>query len=309
MFRIIRLAGTLALCLCTAAPAADPIVVGSFNIEWFGHSNHPRTDDQIDRLADYIRSLEVDVLACQEIHPTGDRSNNDRHDWRDLLDALGEDFGAWYGNTGGSQRLALIWNKSRVTVSDIGELRGFEREPVDGTNNVKTFPRIPLTAYVESKRANGVDFRIVTVHLYWSVDQARFAEAKRLNDWVGELLAGDNDEDLVIIGDFNTKPMGAGETGTSVTIENLIANDHLERVSAEHDEFTTPESEERYDHAFLTSALMNEFIAGSWDVRREAVEAFPFQFMRDMSNHVPVTIQLRDEDDDADPAGDFGNRE
>ena len=66
--------------------------VASFNIEWFGHGNHKRTQKDIQQLANYIKSLEIDVLACQEIHPTGDTTGNNIPDWDDLMTELGEHY-------------------------------------------------------------------------------------------------------------------------------------------------------------------------------------------------------------------------
>ena len=39
------------------------------------------------------------------------------------------------------------------------------------------------TAFVKSK-GGGVDFRLVTVHLYWGHNKSRYAEAVKLNGWV-----------------------------------------------------------------------------------------------------------------------------
>jgi endonuclease/exonuclease/phosphatase family metal-dependent hydrolase len=282
--------------------SAAEITIGSFNLEWFGHGFKPRTDEDISRMANYIRSLEVDILACQEIRPQGDTSQNGTSDWQDLLQELGQGFQGWYGSTGNSQRLAFIWRTNRVEVTDCGELRGIQRETVPNTT-ARTFPRIPITAYVKSWDGE-VDFRIITMHLYWTSDAARYAEASRLNTWCQAYLQGQDDQDVVLIGDCNTKPMGAGETGNSTTINNLEAG--MICISDDHTEYTTPDSEERYDHAFLSPDLMNEYIEGSWDVRREVVEAYPNEYMRDISNHVPVTLRITDEDNDNTPAGDWG---
>ncbi|MFH1740038.1 MAG: hypothetical protein ABIH23_13595, partial [bacterium] len=121
----------LAICCALALTSfAGEITIGSFNIEWFGHGNKPRSDEQIQQLAYYIRSLEVDILACQEISPTGDKSGNGVADWQDLKRELGEDFKTWCGDTGGSQHLAFIWRSDRVEVEDYGELKGIQRESV-----------------------------------------------------------------------------------------------------------------------------------------------------------------------------------
>jgi endonuclease/exonuclease/phosphatase family metal-dependent hydrolase len=225
---------------------------------------------------------------------------------KDLLDALGPDFSAEYGNTASGQRLAFIWNNTRVTLTHFGELKGIARGPAPGTS-AKTFPRIPITAYVRSKSANGVDFRILTVHLYWGSDEARYQEAKTLNDWLDGYLTSGHDKDVVLIGDCNTKPMGSGETHDSQTINNLEDGGVFTCVSKDHHEYTTPDSEERYDHAFLSQDLLNgEYHKGSWDVRREVVDTFLVEFKRDISNHVPVTVRLSDKDNDTEPEGDYG---
>ena len=61
---------TLALVavLALAAPQQpETISVGSFNIEWFGHGNNARTQEEIETLARFIDSLQVDVLCLQKI--------------------------------------------------------------------------------------------------------------------------------------------------------------------------------------------------------------------------------------------------
>lgn len=68
-----------------------------------------------------------------------------------------------------------------------------------------------------------------------------------------------------------------------------------------------PLSQERYDSAFVSQDLLTEkYIGGSWDVRTEAAEAFPYQFLEHISNHCPVTLQIDTVDNDNDPAGDWG---
>jgi len=40
--------------------------------------------------------------------------------------------------------------------------------------------------------------------------------------------------------------------------------------------------------------------------RREIVDVYPNEYMRDISNHVPVTLRITDEDNDNTPSGDWG---
>jgi endonuclease/exonuclease/phosphatase family metal-dependent hydrolase len=68
------------------------ITVGSFNLEWLGHSFKSRDQKDLSILARYIRSLEVDVLCLQEVSPTGDVTGNGQADWQELLDLLNTPF-------------------------------------------------------------------------------------------------------------------------------------------------------------------------------------------------------------------------
>jgi len=133
-----RLAFFLMVCLLfTLWSNASEITIGSFKIEWFGV--HSRTDEQIRLLADYIRSLDIDILACQQISPTCDKSKNGTPDWNDLLRELGSNFAGWHGSTCRPQRLAFIWRTDRVEVTDLGELKAFKRQEIRGTEE-RTFP-------------------------------------------------------------------------------------------------------------------------------------------------------------------------
>lgn len=173
------------------------VTVGSFNLEWLGHANKIRSQDHIIRLARYIRALEVDVLCCQEISTTGDATGNSVPDWQDLLDNLGEGYQSYVGSTGGSQKLAIIWDTSTVEISDPGEVVGIQRTDVPNSTH-RTFPRIPFTAYVKAK-GGGIDFRLITIHLYFSDNRARYQEAEELKDWLSDYLTGSNDKDVLLI--------------------------------------------------------------------------------------------------------------
>jgi len=282
---------------------AGEITVGSLNIEWFGDAIKPRSDEQIQRLAGYIRSLEVDILVCQEINPNGDQSENAVADWIDLQQALGPGYAGCYGKTGKRQRLAFIWRTDRVEVSDLGELRVIERGLTTGTQH-KTFPRIPLTAYVKSLNG-GLDFRVVNVHLYATDENARHAEASRLAAWVSEYLGGACDKDIVLIGDFNAECKGTGVCHYSTTINSLEADGTLRCISKDHEESTTAISGLKPDQAFLSNDFLDQYVQGSWDVRRERAEDAPNAYKHDIGNHCPVTFRILDKDMDCLPAGDW----
>ena len=175
-------------------------------------------------VADYIRSMDVDILACEEVNPTGDKSGNGTSDRDDLLAELGSNYSERHGTTGGTQKLAFIRRNDRVTVTDVSKLKGFQREAVTGTTK-KTFPRIPLTAYVKSKQG-GVDFRIIVVHLFWICNTCRYQEGRALQKWAKDYLEGSSDKDALLIADFNTKslsgdPSDSTNDGDSKTANNI----------------------------------------------------------------------------------------
>ena len=198
---------------------SQEITVGSYNIRYFGSREHSRSSEEIQKLASRINSFNCDVLCCQEINTSGDGNQNGTRDWNELLDALGSNYRGWWGTTGSGQSLAFIWRKDRVKLSDLGEVRTLHRKGSQGEK--KSFPRIPLHAYVKSLDGE-MDFHLINVHLYWGSNSARFREAKQLNRWVKNLQESNDDNQVVITGDFNTKPLGENESGNSKTVENLL---------------------------------------------------------------------------------------
>jgi hypothetical protein len=52
-----------------ALPGLQPLRIGAWNLEHFGRrSDPPRTDEDVQAIADYIRELDVQVLAVSEIN-------------------------------------------------------------------------------------------------------------------------------------------------------------------------------------------------------------------------------------------------
>ena len=145
--------------------------------------------------------------------------------------------------------------------------------------------------------------------MYWGEDEARYAEAAALKVWLLDYLQTDSDRDVIVIGDFNSKSLDDAipNPSESNTIMNIESSGGFNCVSKSHLEYTTPLTEERYDHACLSHDLLfEEYIPKSWDVRREAAEAFPSLYLEQISNHCPVSLEIRLQDNDSSPAGDWG---
>jgi len=115
-----------------------------------------------------------------------------------------------YGSTGGSQRVAFLYDTEWVkTKEDFRELFDDEPNVVPGTHK-RIFPRLPFHNYIHAFAEDGnFDFHLVGVHLkaYMGeqdsgVNQRRLS-AERLERWSREET---EDQDVVICGDFNKSP-------------------------------------------------------------------------------------------------------
>jgi len=196
--------------LLTLTSWSKDLSVFSFNVEWLGHGNKKRNHENIANLGKYIKSLNFSIICLQEVSPFGTVDGDSKADYREVLDILGSDYRGWHSHQGRSQRLVFIWNTKEVEVSDLGVLEGFKRETLsDGSG--KTFPRIPFTCFVKSKKT-GTDFRLITVHMTWGNDKARYKEALRLAEWYEDYKGESFDKDVIIIGDFNSKKYGWGNS-------------------------------------------------------------------------------------------------
>ncbi|MFK7991112.1 MAG: endonuclease/exonuclease/phosphatase family protein [Sandaracinaceae bacterium] len=170
-----------------AGRLTSPLRIATWNIE-----NFPRHRDTISSVASVIQEEELDLVAVQEV------VDDLAFGWLDeeLPDhdvVIADDPRAF-------QRLALIYRRSRVAVSDVDVLF---------TGDRSAFPRSPLAARVEVRRGDDVvfDFTVVVVHLKASIDNEsrlrRVAAIEALDGWMRARVEGVGDPDIVLLGDFN----------------------------------------------------------------------------------------------------------
>lgn len=189
-------------------PELKPLRIGAWNLEHFGSRNDPpRTENDVQAIADYIRELDVQVLAVSEI--------NGQKPLKDLVKRIGPDWEFILGTTGkvgqeGQVSVGVLWDNSRVDMLGAGELSELSGQSSSGL----IFHRQPVVAAFRD-RAGGPDLRVVSVHLKAGRTPEDFdrrgAEAKRLRDYLEKLVSDDSqDDDIVVLGDFNHDP-SAGE--------------------------------------------------------------------------------------------------
>ncbi|MCS7170312.1 MAG: hypothetical protein NZ949_06770, partial [Candidatus Kapabacteria bacterium] len=183
-----------------ALPLFDLLTLGTFNIEWRGdgvNDRNPRTEAELQKLAELIRQSGVDLLGIQEIE-------NEQALQR-LLRYLPE-FRGIVGSLGAQQNVGLLYRRG-LEVRIVGEYTPLIVQPG------RTRP-----GFVAYCRAGNADFYFMVVHLkstsrYDSTPELRelsrrlrLHQVQRLAHWVDSLRATGSDRDIVVVGDFNDTP-------------------------------------------------------------------------------------------------------
>lgn len=300
-------------------PRGDtPVIrVVTWNIRWFPtgtlYGNNPDKFTDQSWLSCALAWLDADIIAVQEIL-TNDEAETAMEN---VIDGLqGFNGGDWRVDLqqcghGRRQHVGFIYNADRVKLSNVRDMYQFngassdENDPCDGNLRPGRY------AYVESRRDDGFDFHLVSVHTDSGTTTSDLANRNRvLNrlDQVASTLTP-TDEDIVIIGDFNT--MGA--TGTTAEEE---LEEFSERVDREDPGFVDvpiePECTEyfrgnggRLDHIVVTedteelvqqTAIVHGYCYTA-NCERLSTDDMPTAYQR-LSDHCPVVIDFVDEDRD-----------
>ena len=282
--------------VASSGPAAGRVRIGTWNIENLGRREPARTDADIAAIASFIRSTGVDVLALQEINGPAPLQR--------LVAALGPSYSFVLGTTGtfrgGQISVGFLWNTARVELLEAEELLELPSK-TDGGDWI--FHRKPVMASFRA-REGGFDFRAVVVHLKagrlnegadWEKSVAkRVAEVKLLADHLTKLLerAGE-DQDLVILGDFNSDPSYPAYKALSERFTYL-------RPLSKHR--TIVYFDEQIDHLVVGKGLSEEIVPDSLRIWSELYDADPAAWKARYSDHIPLTLDLdasRDRDPDA----------
>jgi endonuclease/exonuclease/phosphatase family metal-dependent hydrolase len=172
---------TLLLSACARpVPATSqerPLTVVAWNIESGGA--------ELATIASRIRRFQgVDVWGLAEV--LGDR-------WIAELEGAAEDgesadFRPILGTTGREDRLAIVYNATRLQA-----IRHFELHDI----NVRDRVRAPLVAHLRD-RGSGAEFYLMVNHLYRGDSLGRHEQARRLNLWARSQALP-----VIAVGDFN----------------------------------------------------------------------------------------------------------
>lgn len=274
-------------------PELKPLRIGAWNLEHFGSRNDPpRTDEDMQAIADYIRDLEVQVLAVCEI--------NGEKPLQDLVKRIGPDWRFVLGTSGrvgqeGQVAPGVLWDDSRVDMLGAGELSELSEQGSSGL----IFHRAPVVAAFRD-RAGGPDFRIVSVHFKAGRTPEDFdrrtAEGKSLRAYLEKLASEeDQDNDIVVLGDFNhDSSAGEADAWTDGGFAKFLSGRGRSIIHFDR----------QIDHAVPLGAF-EEVKESSFEIHNREGLRDPKKWRNTYSDHFPVTVKLEAAPDD-DPASQLG---
>lgn len=317
---------------CDAALAAgdrlqrEPgtIRLASWNLRWFPRGCPPDRDcpgaaTDVDWLACGLAWMQVDVVAVQEVlrGPAGERGldaivrgleQRTGGRWQSDVQACGET---------GAQAVGFLWNAARVALeegADLWEMNGDRRAgPRDACA-----ARLRPGRYARLRSPGGLDASLVAVHLDsgrrdldW--DRRRRALARLREARVGERRLLDVDEDVVVLGDFNSMGRGEGPpvspgaeiAGLGAELGRGFRSAHPRPVCTAYYR-SGPKRHDRtlLDHAFVSTPLVRAVagarvsgLCAAVSCRDSIGGAMPGAFER-LSDHCPILVDLAADDRD-----------
>jgi len=308
------------------------LVIGSWNIKWFGSSSSDQHD--YPAMIDIIGKM--DVLAIQEIKGqyyfdrldtllAGLKRRGYDYDYV-VSDETGYDKHPDPGKNNYVERYAFLWDSGRLELLHPDTPYYFIDTPF--INN-PYFRAVPVMADFRVKREGGFDFRIVTVHTVFNkeIQEVRGTEIKFLHDWMNAQVFSPEvpEKDIFIMGDFNANP--EGQTAyfdsilTDTTAYRIIFNEPL--LAGEASKRTTilrkqdPTGRDHqlpvYDHLLLSkhTTYAIPIYPVTWASGIIGVEAFDqegkfagiqdrYEIISAMSDHRPIWIRLPYDAEDRD---------
>ena len=303
--------------MATSSPST--LRLATWNLRWFPNgqsekqSNGSTGPTDLQWLTCTITWMQIDILSVQESLATP-RANKA---WGDVLQSLQKRTGStwrWTRQKCGhpdEHHIGLLWNADRVTLSRIDSLWQFNAKAKSGENPCANGLRPGHYAWVQSHAKDGVDFHLIGLHLksgptVFAVEE-RHKALNRLDQVVAPLL--DLDQDVVILGDFNT--MGAGDwKSRNYELKNLHR-----LVAKEKPGFKDLPLKPQCSHYFrgrggwldhvLVAKGTSEVTTSSAKVTGYCAVAgcqrikgdYPLAYRR-LSDHCPVILEIQNRDED-----------
>jgi len=295
-------------------PDAGRIRVMSWNIRNFPSDSRPQKPDlgfsrqtNLEALQRLLGQIHTDVLGLEEIHrPLVFRKilkqSNPEARWKGVFSRLG---GKW------NQHVGIFWRAEKLKLAAHSE----EVKSIALTENL----RPGLAVYLRSRTDDGIDFSVLQVHLRAAPSgfEQRIEQYHAIADWVVTQVEKTGDEDIIVQGDFNTTgPKGGTLEEELEQADRILGASGLRRLPnasgcSEYWEGPGPE-----DGIQIPSLLDQVYVRGfeeletsiplrSWlhCARVDCKELHTGskkkdQVFWDISDHCPITFEVRDQDID-----------
>ena len=223
------------------------------------------------------KKIGIDIWGFSEV--AGNSALNDF----EIGAGIGESgsFESILGRSGGSDRLAIIYNSDRLELVESSEIEG--NDP-----NLFRRHRKPLTATFRGK-TTGQKFKFMVNHLARGDARARKAQAEFLNDW-----ASNQNDPIIAVGDFNFDyHVDLGDSGKrDAAFDEMVEGNTW--IWLKPNQLTKTQASDRYnsvlDFVFVANPL-DGWSAKSVILRRDGDEPAPYGDFDDsnkMTDHRPV---------------------
>ena len=264
--------------------------VGFWNIE---HFNERVDDDRIERVADVLHRLNMDVMGLVEV------AAGALERLRDAMRRRGDEVDFELLDVSGGQDLAVLYDKDTTEVSLAGDvLERHRTELLRKTQSGKlAFPRLPLFARcrVDEEDAGPLEFMLVVVHFKafgGAENQARRRLAAEILGHVIQDVREREDLPVVLGGDFNellTNDVLAGITDAPDLLA-LTADDAVSGAASFIGSRTS-----LIDHIVVSSDVKMDQIAGD-DAAIVRLDQSVRDFAETVSDHVPIVFRMVESD-------------
>jgi endonuclease/exonuclease/phosphatase family metal-dependent hydrolase len=254
-----------------AVGGESTIDIATWNIE-----NFPRTPSTPSRIADLITSLDLDLVAVEEIA--------DVAAFEEVVARLPHHAGILsshaYGD-GTYQKVGFIYKEGLIAIE--GGTLLFRDQGLD-------FPRPPLSVQAT---VDGKVFTAIVLHLKAGVageDQARRTGALVTLEAHLRTIEDGRDPDVIVLGDYNQGREDAGDDRAWAPI--LSAPDRhtlLTEAAADRGEVSyLPHGGRLIDHAVVNAG----FELGAAEVVVPRLDREGIDYQRDISDHLPVVVRF-----------------
>lgn len=273
----------------TAVGTDTTLDIVTWNLEFFplalpGDFNcgHRVDAARIAKTADLIRTLDLDVIACQEV--------SDTTGFRQLLAArpeyggviAPENFGCNY------QRAAVLYRKDRVTIRSVKSI-------FTGSSNRSAFPRPPLEVDMTiTQNGKFYDLHLISLHLKagGEDDAPRRREASlKLKAYLDQIATTDPEANYLVAGDWNDvleDPLSINSF--AALLQDPNANKFLSQPLAGKREFASHPAVGGVviDHLMINRAACPDFANGRVSTLRLDLIVPGYS---QVSDHRPVMVQ------------------